>query len=96
MDAPQQGSLSWRLSSHPITLLCFLGFRLCKLLFLTPLTHLQLTSLCNSEPPNLPLRPLLQRKLRPHLHHHNNPTRNRLLLSQKHCRKKISRLEMVE
>ena len=30
MDAPQQGSLSWRLSSHPITLLCFLGFRLCK------------------------------------------------------------------
>ncbi|KAK2628078.1 hypothetical protein QTJ16_002724 [Diplocarpon rosae] len=23
-----QGSLSWRLSSHPITLLCFLGFRI--------------------------------------------------------------------
>lgn len=22
------GSLSWRLSSHPITLLCFLGFRI--------------------------------------------------------------------
>ncbi|KAH0283418.1 DUF846-domain-containing protein [Aureobasidium namibiae CBS 147.97] len=32
MDAPQQGSLSWRLSSHPITLLCFLGFRLSSLL----------------------------------------------------------------
>jgi hypothetical protein len=30
MDPPPQGSLSWRLSSHPITLLCFLGFRLCK------------------------------------------------------------------
>ncbi|KAI4715497.1 golgi apparatus membrane protein-like protein tvp23 [Aureobasidium sp. EXF-10727] len=30
MDNPQPGSLSWRLSSHPITLLCFLGFRLCK------------------------------------------------------------------
>lgn len=30
MDNPQQGSLSWRLSSHPITLLCFLGFRIGK------------------------------------------------------------------
>lgn len=36
MDATQQqaqqqppGSLSWRLSSHPITLLTFLGFRIC-------------------------------------------------------------------
>ncbi|KAK6855160.1 Golgi apparatus membrane protein [Apiospora arundinis] len=32
---PQQtapGSLSWRLSSHPITLLCFLGFRISSLL----------------------------------------------------------------
>lgn len=36
MDAPQQGSLSWRLSSHPITLLCFLGFRLCKLSLPSP------------------------------------------------------------
>ncbi|KAI9053666.1 hypothetical protein LZ554_002620 [Drepanopeziza brunnea f. sp. 'monogermtubi'] len=27
-----QGSLSWRLSSHPITLLCFLGFRISSLL----------------------------------------------------------------
>ncbi|KAI1002762.1 Golgi apparatus membrane protein [Podosphaera aphanis] len=27
-----QGSLSWRLSSHPITLLCFLGFRIASLL----------------------------------------------------------------
>jgi hypothetical protein len=25
----QDGQLSWRLSSHPITLLCFLGFRIC-------------------------------------------------------------------
>lgn len=25
---PQAGSLSWRLSSHPITLLTFLGFRI--------------------------------------------------------------------
>ncbi|KAI4850283.1 golgi apparatus membrane protein-like protein tvp23 [Aureobasidium sp. EXF-8845] len=32
MDPPPQGSLSWRLSSHPITLLCFLGFRLSSLL----------------------------------------------------------------
>ncbi|KAG9564150.1 golgi apparatus membrane protein tvp23, partial [Aureobasidium melanogenum] len=32
MDNPQPGSLSWRLSSHPITLLCFLGFRLSSLL----------------------------------------------------------------
>lgn len=26
---PQAGSLSWRLSSHPMTLLCFLSFRIC-------------------------------------------------------------------
>jgi hypothetical protein len=26
----QAGSLSWRLSSHPITLLTFLAFRICK------------------------------------------------------------------
>lgn len=26
---PRPGDLSWRLSSHPITLLCFLTFRLC-------------------------------------------------------------------
>lgn len=30
MDNPEPGSLSWRLSSHPITLLFFLGFRICK------------------------------------------------------------------
>jgi hypothetical protein len=31
MEENQQGgSLSWRLSSHPITLLFFLGFRICK------------------------------------------------------------------
>ncbi|KAF7586085.1 Golgi apparatus membrane protein tvp23 [Aspergillus hancockii] len=29
---PQQGELNWRLSSHPITLLCFLGFRISALL----------------------------------------------------------------
>ncbi|KAE9968260.1 hypothetical protein EG328_007672 [Venturia inaequalis] len=29
---PQQGDLSWRLSSHPITLLTFLGFRISSLL----------------------------------------------------------------
>ncbi|KAF3179277.1 Golgi apparatus membrane protein tvp23 [Orbilia oligospora] len=29
---PTQGSLTWRLSSHPITLLCFLAFRLSALL----------------------------------------------------------------
>lgn len=27
---PAPGSLSWRLSSHPITLLTFLGFRVCE------------------------------------------------------------------
>ncbi|KAL6715807.1 Golgi apparatus membrane protein tvp23 [Lecanora helva] len=30
--APQQGDLSWRLSSHPITLIFFLGFRISSLL----------------------------------------------------------------
>ncbi|MCJ1316706.1 Golgi apparatus membrane protein tvp23, partial [Xylographa vitiligo] len=29
---PRQGDLSWRLSSHPVTLLCFLGFRISSLL----------------------------------------------------------------
>ncbi|KAF9891990.1 Golgi apparatus membrane protein tvp23 [Aspergillus nanangensis] len=29
---PQQGDLNWRLSAHPITLLCFLGFRISALL----------------------------------------------------------------
>ncbi|RMJ23256.1 hypothetical protein PHISP_05864 [Aspergillus sp. HF37] len=29
---PRQGDLNWRLSSHPITLLCFLGFRVGALL----------------------------------------------------------------
>ncbi|MCJ1283649.1 Golgi apparatus membrane protein tvp23, partial [Xylographa opegraphella] len=28
----RQGDLSWRLSSHPVTLLCFLGFRISSLL----------------------------------------------------------------
>jgi len=32
MPEAQQGDLSWRLSSHPITLLCFLGFRISSLL----------------------------------------------------------------
>ncbi|KAL9060483.1 MAG: hypothetical protein Q9162_000656 [Coniocarpon cinnabarinum] len=32
MDNPEPGSLSWRLSSHPITLLFFLAFRLASLL----------------------------------------------------------------
>lgn len=29
---PQQGDLNWRLSAHPITLMCFLGFRIGALL----------------------------------------------------------------
>ncbi|KAE8350501.1 golgi apparatus membrane protein tvp23 [Aspergillus coremiiformis] len=29
---PQQGDLNWRLSAHPITLLCYLGFRISALL----------------------------------------------------------------
>ncbi|KAF2452704.1 golgi apparatus membrane protein-like protein tvp23 [Lineolata rhizophorae] len=32
MDNPRPGMLTWRLSSHPITLLCFLGFRIASLL----------------------------------------------------------------
>ncbi|KAF2154626.1 DUF846-domain-containing protein [Myriangium duriaei CBS 260.36] len=32
MDNPEPGSLSWRLSTHPITLLCFLGFRIASVL----------------------------------------------------------------
>ncbi|KAF2146679.1 uncharacterized protein K452DRAFT_314923 [Aplosporella prunicola CBS 121167] len=32
MDINQQGELNWRLSSHPITLLCFLSFRVASLL----------------------------------------------------------------
>jgi hypothetical protein len=33
---PQHGDLSWRLSSHPITLLTFLGFRICKVFTSSP------------------------------------------------------------
>lgn len=29
---PQQGDLNWRLSAHPITLICFLAFRVGALL----------------------------------------------------------------
>lgn len=32
MEAPAEGSLSWRLSSHPLTLISFLAFRLAPLL----------------------------------------------------------------
>ncbi|KAL1305673.1 hypothetical protein AAFC00_007266 [Neodothiora populina] len=32
MESQQPGQLSWKLSSHPITLLCFLGFRISSLL----------------------------------------------------------------
>ncbi|OXV06080.1 hypothetical protein Egran_06156 [Elaphomyces granulatus] len=32
MDQAQSGELNWRLSAHPITLLCFLGFRIGSLL----------------------------------------------------------------
>ena len=56
MDVESQapaGSLSWRLSSHPITLLCFLGFRICELLCsMVARPELML----NSGPPGLPLR----------------------------------------
>lgn len=41
MDAtqpqPAQGSLSWRLSAHPITLLTFLAFRIGEFFFFSPL-----------------------------------------------------------
>jgi len=32
MEQPRPGELSWRLSSHPLTLICFLGFRISSLL----------------------------------------------------------------
>ncbi|MCJ1479060.1 Golgi apparatus membrane protein tvp23 [Lambiella insularis] len=32
MEQPRQGDLSWRLSSHPVTLVTFLGFRISSLL----------------------------------------------------------------
>jgi len=32
MEANQAGTLNWRLSAHPITLLCYLGFRIGSLL----------------------------------------------------------------
>jgi hypothetical protein len=28
MEANESGALNWRLSAHPITLLCYLGFRI--------------------------------------------------------------------
>ena len=41
--APQQGELHWRLSSHPVTLLTFLSFRIC-MLCLAPSSIRALTS----------------------------------------------------
>jgi len=32
MEANESGTLNWRLSAHPITLLCYLGFRISSLL----------------------------------------------------------------
>lgn len=68
MDQPTRpGDLSWRLSSHPITLLCFLGFRTCK----RPSKGLQAMhqklqadiACTDSECPSLPLRPPLHKQL---------------------------------
>lgn len=67
-QSPAPGSLSWRLSSHPITLLTFLAFRSCKPPFLTArrmpaalMIHSILTR-NHSQPPSLPLRPPLHRE----------------------------------
>ena len=61
MPEPQTGELSWKLSSHPITLLCFLGFRICKQSF-DSLTRTELTCGC-SQPVGLHSRPLVHSQL---------------------------------
>src|SRR5205823_968081 len=96
---PAPGSLSWRLSSHPITLLTFLFFRICTSIYPQftshfPPLHTLYTSCSqantyptHSIPSSLPPRPAPpDLKLRPHLHHHNPTARNGLLLPQEHCR----------
>ncbi|MCJ1417059.1 Golgi apparatus membrane protein tvp23 [Xylographa parallela] len=61
---PRQGDLSWRLSSHPVTLLCFLGFRISSLLvylfgglFVKDNLYVLVPSLL---PPSLPTTPPFQ------------------------------------
>jgi len=108
-EATRQGTFNWRLSSHPITLLFFLFFRIGKASpFSTPSTCTKapplkafsqantLTSNLCSRRPRLPLRPPLHPKLRPHLHHHRPPPRRRLLLPQEHRRSPARRPALVE
>jgi hypothetical protein len=72
MDANESGALNWRLSAHPITLLCYLGFRI-------GIAHDQHFSLCipantlstNRQPAHVPLRrPFHQKLVRLHNTHH--------------------------
>ena len=61
MADSQQGELSWRISSHPVTLLTFLGFRVCTSRTPAPLFLLPLTT--SSKPSSLPLRRALHRQI---------------------------------
>lgn len=65
MDNSQPGALSWRLSSHPITLLSFLGFRLCKDLLFSDLQAISraIAYTLASKSSCLSLRPSLHAKL---------------------------------
>jgi hypothetical protein len=83
-DAPSaEGSLSWRLSSHPVTLLCYLGFRIG--LSIPPSDKISASPNKPARlPPHVPLRGALHPQLRPRLHPDPHPPQRRLLLPEEH------------
>lgn len=95
---PRQGDLSWKLSSHPITLVTFLGFRTGTLQHLTSTSPpgFHTNSLCHSKSTSLHTRPLVHAELHPRLRPHRRPPLLRLLLPQEHSRQAPSRPTMVE
>jgi hypothetical protein len=105
-QTPEPGSLSWKLSSHPITLLTFLFFRICTSKHTpsnprspNPDSSFRAISdyVRNSLPFGLPLRPPpLHLQLRPHLHNHHPAPSHRLLLPQEHRRTPARWAPLVE
>lgn len=107
---PGPGSLSWRLSSHPITLLTFLAFRTCELRASSQRLsswykrsippHLSPRNSVHTQlvlyPPAVSHHTMLIAEQCHSIHHHNTPSRSRFLLPQEHRRSSSSRSTMVE
>lgn len=93
MDNPTPGSLSFKLSAHPITLVTFLGFRIGILPECVIKARADSTG---SEPTGLPPRPPLHKQFRPHLYRHDPFTGRGLLLPEEHRRTAPCRPALVE